>query len=220
MSTQSKFSAATTHFCDVLDTIREAHFVERHYAEPITNFECNLDYCSENPIITFYSLGGPETEVILPRRATSGSIGFDIRYNRHFQENDYDRESTSLCIPKGKSTIVSTGVRALVDVLCANSYLQIMSRSGLASKGIIATGGVIDTDYTGEIKVILSNITDQDFTICHGDKIAQLVLIEVPYLLNIVRDPIEGGPGIYPKPEGTAPVSTERNEGGFGSTGK
>jgi dUTP pyrophosphatase len=85
---------------------------------------------------------------------------------------------------------------------------QVRSRSGLAIKhGIFALNapGTIDSDYRGEIKVILSNFNKEPFTILRGDRIAQLVFAkyETAELIEV-----------------TSLKETERGTGGFGSTGK
>lgn len=82
---------------------------------------------------------------------------------------------------------------------------RVAPRSGLAAKHSISTGaGVIDYDYRGEVKAILFNHSDADFTINAGDRIAQLVLerIVTPDVVEVAE--LEG---------------TERGAGGFGSTG-
>lgn len=82
----------------------------------------------------------------------------------------------------------------------------IWSRSGLAVKHSIDCGaGVVDAKYRGEIKVLLFNHSDKNFTIEPGDRIAQLLVQKVE---NINFLPVE------------SLDETERNEGGFGSTGK
>jgi dUTP pyrophosphatase len=86
--------------------------------------------------------------------------------------------------------------------------IQIRPRSGLAAKNnitVLNTPGTIDSDYRGEIKVIIYNHGDNDFVINNGDRIAQMVLSPVIRMeLEEVKD--------LPK--------TIRGEGGFGSTGK
>jgi len=71
------------------------------------------------------------------------------------------------------TTIIKTGIAGKTD---DNHWLQIESRSGLATKGVFAVGGVIDTNFRGEICVILANIIEQEFYIKQFDRIAQLVI--------------------------------------------
>ena len=82
--------------------------------------------------------------------------------------------------------------------------LQILQRSGLASKGLIPLGGILDEDYTGEVIIIMLNTTDKYLSINNGDRIAQMAIR--PYYqgeFDLVDELDE----------------TERGDGGFGSTG-
>ena len=103
------------------------------------------------------------------------------------------------------SSLIPTGL----SVAFSEKYeIQIRPRSGLAVKNnisVLNTPGTIDSDYRGEIKVIIYNHGDNDFVINNGDRIAQMVLSPVIRMeLEEVKD--------LPK--------TIRGEGGFGSTGK
>ena len=133
-----------------------------------------------------------------PQYATEGSSGFDLRANL----------SEPLVIKIGKRAIVPTG---LFFELPENFEMQIRPRSGLAAKNgvtVLNTPGTIDNDYRGEIKVILINLGEEDFTINNGDRIAQGVLAPVygKDIINFVK---------------VSEVSTDttRSAGGFGSTG-
>src|SRR6056300_294729 len=107
-------------------------------------------------------------------------------------------------------TTIKSGCRGLVDTGIAftvpyGTYGRIAPRSGLAvKKGIQVGAGVIDRDYTGEVKVVLFNHGEEDFEIKKGDRIAQLIIekIEMPEVKLV--DEL---------------LVTERGEGGFGSTG-
>ena len=83
--------------------------------------------------------------------------------------------------------------------------LQILQRSGLASKGLIPLGGILDEDYTGEVIVIMLNTTDKYLSINNGDRIAQMAIR--PYYQGEFElvDALD---------------ETERGDGAFGSTGK
>jgi len=128
---------------------------------------------------------------ILPTRSTPGSAGLDL-----FSTDNY-------VIMPGRRVVVSTGISVRLP---PGTYGRIAPRSGLAVKhGLDTLAGVVDPDYTGEIKVVLQNLDSvQPFIIRPGYRIAQLILekfetvetIEVPDL----------------------PV-TERGADGFGSTG-
>jgi dUTP pyrophosphatase len=131
------------------------------------------------------------SHAVIPKRATEGSAGLDIS------------SSVDMIIPSHKWLAVPTGISIMVPKDC---YARLAPRSGLAFKyGIQVGAGVIDSDYTGEIKVILFNHGENDFTIKTGDRIAQLIFEK------IFTDDLQ---------EVEELVKTERGEGGFGSTGK
>ena len=104
-----------------------------------------------------------------------------------------------------KSCLVPTGI----SVAMSNDYeIQIRPRSGLAAKkniSILNTPGTIDSDYWGEIIIILINHGDDDFIVNNNDRIAQMVLIPI-HKINF--EEVENLP------------SSIRGKGGFGSTGK
>ena len=107
-------------------------------------------------------------------------------------------------LPK-KSYLVPTGISLAIP---KNHEIQIRPRSGLAAKNnisVLNTPGTIDSDYRGEIKVILFNHVSEKFLINNGDRIAQIVLMPV---YNIEFEEVDNLP------------DTLRGEGGFGSTGK
>ena len=104
-------------------------------------------------------------------------------------------------IKAGGSKVVSTDLRINVPLGYAG---LIHSRSGLAfNHGITAFLGVIDANYTGEVKVLLYNNSDKDYKVKKGDKIAQLLVI--PVRLDMIKAEDE---------------EAVRGENGFGSTGK
>ena len=82
--------------------------------------------------------------------------------------------------------------------------LQILQRSGLASKGLIPLGGILDEDYTGEVIVIMLNTTDKYLSINNGDRIAQMAIRPYYQVEFELVDELD---------------ETERGDGGFGSTG-
>lgn len=131
----------------------------------------------------------------LPVYATMGASGLDLRASLNA---DIEMAPLERClVPTGLFLEIPSGFEA-----------QVRPRSGLAIKqGItcLNTPGTIDADYRGEIKVILINLSAEVQHICHGDRIAQLVFQKVEKV------------NWYP----VAEISeTERNEGGFGHTGK
>lgn len=131
-------------------------------------------------------------DAIMPTRGSDGAVGYDL----------YSTEDTVVPCQAGRA-LVGTGISV---VLPPGVYGRVAPRSGLAVKHCINVGaGVIDPDYTGEIKVVLFNHGENDFEIKRGDRIAQLVLerCETPPVKEI--EIIE---------------ATERGSGGFGSTGQ
>jgi len=133
-------------------------------------------------------------DIPLPEYATEGSSGFDVRAA---VENE-------ITIPKGKVSLVPTNLRVEIPL---GYEIQVRPRSGLAAKhgiGVLNSPGTIDSDYRGEIKVILFNFGEEDFSINRGDRIAQLVLSKV-YLAEFK---ISNGLN-----------ESSRGEGGFGHTG-
>jgi dUTP pyrophosphatase len=84
-------------------------------------------------------------------------------------------------------------------------YTQLVSRSSLASKGIVVLAGVIDSDYRGDISVLLHNLNEQEFLVTAGDKIAGAIFLQ-------------HGEPVFTPVENLS--STDRGAGGFGSTGK
>lgn len=131
-------------------------------------------------------------DAYIPKYQTSGAAGFDI----HSIEN--------VTIPSGESKLIKTGLGMAIE----NGYeLQIRPRSGLALKNgitVLNTPGTIDSDYRGEIMVLLINHSKQDFIITKGDRIAQGVVSKV-YQADFV--------------EVSELDDTQRGSGGFGSSG-
>ena len=133
--------------------------------------------------------------VEIPIYKTTGASGMDLMA--------FTREPIKLA-PKS-SCLVPTGL----SVAFSEEYeIQIRPRSGLAVKNnisVLNTPGTIDSDYRGEIKIILFNHGDNDFIIKNKDRIAQMVLMPVN---KINFEEVEDLP------------SSVRGKGGFGSTGK
>lgn len=133
----------------------------------------------------------------LPAYETEGSAGLDIRAAVP--------EDAPLVLQPGKRAMVETGL----SVAIPEGYeIQMRPRSGLAAKhGItcLNSPGTIDSDYRGELKVILINHGDEPFTIARGERIGQMVLAPVTRLEWAEVETL---------PE------TSRGEGGFGSTGR
>ena len=133
-----------------------------------------------------------------PLRAHSTDAGMDFFY--------CPEQPTLLGIEPGQSVLLPTGIKMEVPSDC---MLQIMNKSGIASKRHLITGAcVVDEGYTGEIFVNLHNIGTETNFIESGQKIAQgvFVRIEKPVLLEINEDDLYGG-------------ETSRGDGALGSTG-
>ncbi len=100
--------------------------------------------------------------------------------------------------------IIPTGIRL---ALPKGFELQVRPRSGLALKhgiSIVNTPGTVDSDYRGELGVLLINLSEEAFTVNHGDRIAQAVISPVVQADFVLSDTLS---------------ETERGEGGYGSTG-
>ena len=135
------------------------------------------------------------TKVQLPSYKTKGSSGMDLMA---FIDNP-------ITIPPNTSALISTGLSIAIP---EDSEIQIRPRSGLAAKsniGVLNTPGTIDSDYRGEIKIILFNHSNKEFTVKNNDRVAQMVLTPV---LKIDFEEVKKLP------------DTLRGSGGFGSTGK
>lgn len=135
-----------------------------------------------------------EEGACLPIYQTTGAAGADVcAYLK-----------TPIVLEPGSRVMVSTG---LFFEIPSGYEIQVRPRSGLAAKHgvtVLNSPGTIDSDYRGEVRVILVNLGQEPFTIAHGDRIAQLVVAPV------VQAQFK---------EVAALSQTERGQGGFGSTG-
>ena len=132
----------------------------------------------------------------LPRYETAGAAGLDLR----------------AAVPVHEPMVLLPGARGLVPTGLAVAIPpgfegQVRARSGLAIKagiGVLNAPGTIDSDYRGEVMVILINVSDQVFSIARGERLAQLVIAPVVQArINVV----------------STLGTTQRGSGGFGSTG-
>ena len=131
----------------------------------------------------------------LPAYATSAAAGMDLRANLH----------VPIILRSLERAIVETG---LFIELPVGYEAQIRPRSGLAAKNgltVLNSPGTIDADYRGEVKVILVNLSNDDFTINDGERIAQMVIAKHEQAEWIEVEEL---------------ADSERGAGGFGSTGK
>lgn len=132
--------------------------------------------------------------VAVPSYETSGAAGADVRAFLN----------EPVVIPVGKRAMIPTG---LFFAIPEGFEIQVRPRSGLAAKNgvtVLNTPGTIDSDYRGEVKIILINLGDADFTVNNGDRIAQLIVAPVTQGIFVKTDKLD---------------ETERGVGGFGSTG-
>ena len=134
-------------------------------------------------------------EKTVPFYATSGSAGMDLKACL----------SEDVTLKPLERALIPTGISILLPGPEYGAFL--FARSGLASKHGIALAnsvGVIDSDYTGEIKVALVNLSNEEYTVTNGERIAQMVILEVVKADFKVTDRLD---------------DTQRGAGGFGSTG-
>jgi dUTP pyrophosphatase len=134
-------------------------------------------------------------DIPLPEYATEGSAGMDIRAAIKYDLN----------ISKGEIVLVATNLSVEIP---SGYEIQVRPRSGLAIKhglGILNSPGTIDSDYRGEIKIIMMNFSKEDYVIKRGDRIAQLIVSKV-YRADLK--------------EGNSLNESQRGTGGFGHTGK
>lgn len=133
----------------------------------------------------------------LPVRQTPGSVGYDVSSCEH------------VVVPARGWAVIPTGVKLHLDG--EGAYVQLASRSGLASKyGLFCAAGVVDIDYSGEIKVIMMNHSDLDRVFAPGDRVAQIVVtcVALPRV-------VEATPEQY----ASLTSAFSRGDNGFGSTG-
>lgn len=145
-------------------------------------------------IIKFKRLSEESNKIPIPSYATEGSAGMDIRA----------AIAETVVLEPMKIKMISTNLSMEIPF---GYEVQVRPRSGLAVKygiGILNSPGTIDSDYRGEIKIILINFGSEKFTIQPGDRIAQLVVSKV-YKVKLV--------------EVKELNQSNRGEGGFGHTG-
>src|SRR3990167_1278061 len=131
---------------------------------------------------------------VCPRTMTEGSCGYDLFAN----------VTGPVVLAPGKRVSISTGISLQMP---PNLEAQVRSRSGLALRyGVVVLNspGTIDSDYRGEIRVILANFGEDEMIITNGDRIAQLVFNEITRAVLSEVEILD---------------ASERSAGGFGSTG-
>ena len=136
----------------------------------------------------------PSDGAIIPEYKTTGAAGADVC--AYLDE--------SIVLKVGERKIIPTG---LFFEIPEGYEIQVRPRSGLAAKNgvtVLNTPGTIDSDYRGELKIILINLGNEDFTINNKDRIAQIIVSPVTQATFSIADTLS---------------DTERGKGGFGSTG-
>jgi dUTP pyrophosphatase len=140
-----------------------------------------------------------DSTALLPKRGSIYSAGYDIHANQPTVIHPHSR------------VLISTGV--WLHTMDPSHYIRVAPRSGLAVRNSIDVGaGVVDPDYTGEIKVLLINNGNTDFFVNEHDRIAQLIVEKFAHDTTIVgiRDNMEIHEEV---------INAERGGAGFGSTG-
>lgn len=142
-----------------------------------------------------------DQDLPLPSYETAGAAGADIRASL-----EPDQREDGLSLAPGARALIPTGLSMEIP----HGYeLQVRPRSGLSLKTpllLVNSPGTIDSDYRGEIKIILGNFAEESFTIQHGERLAQLVLSPVTQgLFATTSEELS---------------ETERGAKGFGSTGR
>lgn len=134
-------------------------------------------------------------KIELPKYETSGAAGMDVRANI----------TEPIVLGSLERTLVPTGLKIAIP---EGYEVQVRPRSGLALKygiTLLNTPGTIDSDYRGELKIIVANMSKDAYTINPGERIGQLVLNKVEQIEWEVVETLD---------------ETERGAGGFGHTGK
>lgn len=137
----------------------------------------------------------PDSGVVLPETMTAGASGMDVRAFL----------AAPLELMPGARAAVPTGFAVAIP---QGWEIQVRPRSGLAFKygvTVINAPGTIDSDYRGEVRILVANLGQERYTIEDGDRIAQLVCCPVGQVSWDARDSLE---------------DTDRGSGGFGSTGR
>ena len=152
------------------------------------------------PNIAVQFTDAADRDIALPSFATSGAAGADIRANLAASDR-----AAGVILEPGARALIPTGLRFAIP---QGFEVQLRPRSGLALKQgitLLNTPGTIDSDYRGEVKVILANLGSEPFSALRGERIAQLVPAAVQRAEMIEVEDLD---------------DTQRGSGGFGSTGR
>lgn len=156
------------------------------------NYIINISKMQTNQLNIYFEKIYPDA--IVPTKQTKGSSGYDLSAYICSQEgNPFD-----VTIFPNKKILISTGIKLSIPYGYEG---QIRSRSGLASKHgifVLNSPGTIDSDYRGEIKIILFNLGDDKVIIHHGERIAQIIIaptINVKFIEGSLCDTYRGSNG-------------------------
>lgn len=151
------------------------------------------------PVIRVMRRAGADPALALPDYATEGAAGADVR-----ADLPPEARGSGVTLPPGARALVPTGLMLEIP---PGWEVQVRPRSGLALRRgltLLNAPGTIDSDYRGEVGVIVVNLSDAPQTIAHGERIAQLVVAPAPQAVFELVDVLGG---------------SDRGAGGFGSTG-
>lgn len=140
-----------------------------------------------------------DPELPLPHYATEEAAGADIRASL-----PHDIRGEGMVIPAGQRVLIPTGLAMEIP---RGFEIQVRPRSGLSLNThllVVNSPGTIDSDYRGEVKIIMGNFGQDDFIVEHGERLAQLVLAPVIQAQFVKEMDL---------------TETSRGAGGFGSTG-
>lgn len=135
----------------------------------------------------------PGCKLPLPAYKTKGAAAFDLQSNMLIP----------ITISNAKPVLIDTGFKFIIP---EGHYGQLQARSGLAVQGVDLLAGVIDSDYRGQVKAVLTLTRNGGVTIHPGERICQMVIHKLP-VMEIEEGIVDA-------------EDTTRGEGGFGSTGK
>ncbi|MDO8882001.1 MAG: dUTP diphosphatase [Pseudotabrizicola sp.] len=153
-----------------------------------------------SPLVKILFEDWADRDLPLPAYETPGAAGADIRANL-----PPEMRATGFTLVPMQRAICPTGIRVEIPV---GFEMQIRPRSGLATRSGITlpnTPGTIDSDYRGPLGVALINLSDQPYTVQHGDRVAQMIVAPVVQARFAVVEALG---------------DTARGAGGFGSTGR
>ncbi|MDO9641419.1 MAG: dUTP diphosphatase [Pseudotabrizicola sp.] len=153
-----------------------------------------------SPVVKIVFEDWADRDLPLPAYETPGAAGADIRANL-----PPDMRAAGFTLAPMQRAICPTGIRVEIP---QGFEMQIRPRSGLSTKSGITlpnTPGTIDSDYRGPLGVALINLSDQPYTVRHGDRVAQMIVAPVIQATFAVVETLG---------------DTARGAGGFGSTGR